>query len=127
NKGESERCTGCDFLEFKNWENIKCEYISFEYHSVCNMKCVYCSDTYYGGERSRYDVHSLLKDLKNKKYLTDCKAIVWGGGEPTLGENFEIMIKQISTEFPNIQQRVISNATKISQSIIDGLKKIQCP
>ncbi|ELV8808860.1 glycosyltransferase family 2 protein, partial [Vibrio vulnificus] len=41
NKGESERCTGCDFLEFKNWENIKCEYISFEYHSVCNMKCVY--------------------------------------------------------------------------------------
>ncbi|MGL0959776.1 glycosyltransferase [Vibrio vulnificus] len=123
NKGESERCTGCDFLEFKNWENIKCEYISFEYHSVCNMKCVYCSDTYYGGERSRYDVHSLLKDLKNKKYLTDCKAIVWGGGEPTLGENFEIMIKQISTEFPNIQQRVISNATKISQSIIDGLKK----
>ncbi|KGK23236.1 hypothetical protein DC58_00145 [Vibrio navarrensis] len=123
NKGESERCTGCDFLEFKNWENIKCEYISFEYHSVCNMKCVYCSDTYYGGERSRYDVHSLLKDLKNKKYLTDCKAIVWGGGEPTLGENFEIMIKQISTEFPDIQQRVISNATKISQSVVDGLKK----
>lgn len=122
NKGESDRCTGCDFLEFKDWGQMKCEYISFEYHSVCNMKCVYCSDTYYGGEKSKYDVPNLLTELQDTGNLTDCKAIVWGGGEPTLGANFDSMLKQVSDKFPTIQQRVISNATKMSRSIEDGLQ-----
>lgn len=121
NKGDSEKCSGCDFLEFKNWNKMQLEHISFEYHSICNMKCTYCSDTYYGGKHNQYDIESLLATLIDGNYLDKCNSIVWGGGEPTLGIGFESMLQKMSHTFPSIQQRVISNATTISNSIESGL------
>lgn len=121
NSGTSDKCTGCEFLEFKQWDKIKFQHISFEYHSVCNMKCTYCSDTYYGGKKNQYNVENLLNMLIRDDHLTSCNSIVWGGGEPTLGSGFEPMLQIMNTEFPLIQQRVISNATTISKSIKTGL------
>ncbi|QFT08551.1 glycosyltransferase [Vibrio sp. THAF190c] len=121
NKGESKKCTGCDFLEFREWEDFKLEHISFEYHSVCNMKCTYCSDTYYGGKKNQYNIEALIDNLIVQGHLDHCKSIVWGGGEPTLGDGFESMLNKMNVKFPSIQQRVISNATKLSDSIKSGL------
>ncbi|MEZ0315718.1 MAG: glycosyltransferase family 2 protein, partial [Methylophilaceae bacterium] len=59
NAGEKSGCSGCPFLEFKEWgalDKLEVKYLSFEYHSVCNLKCSYCSDTYFGGKQANYDV-----------------------------------------------------------------------
>ena len=64
NQGVSEDCLGCPFLEFKHWKNLEpldIEHISFEYHSVCTMKCIYCSDKFYGGKKPTYNISNLLK------------------------------------------------------------------
>lgn len=114
NKGISDQCSCCPFLEFKDWESLdklNIQYLSFEYHSVCNMKCSYCSDTYYGGKKSQYDVAKIVDNLVTTNSIKNCNSIVWGGGEPTLDKEFPYLIKKIANTFPSIKQRVITNAT----------------
>ena len=126
NKGESTACDGCPFLEFKQWkepldEGIK--YLSIEYQTYCNMRCTYCSDTYYGGEKPKYDVEKLIKSMVDDRGLKDCEYIVWGGGEPVLDKKFEKLISLIDGENLPVKQRVITNATKYSSTLGGLLKK----
>ncbi len=124
NRNEFEECKGCPFLEFKDWGEIsleKVEYISLEYHSVCNMKCSYCSDLYNGGEKATYDYKSLLDNIfKNNLY--QLKTIAWGGGEPTLDKNFDNLLKKIVNNSPNAVIRIFTNATKFSEKLAQLLK-----
>lgn len=122
NKGVSDECSGCPFLEFKEWpslDKLDIQYLSFEYHSICNMKCTYCSETYYDGKKSKYDVSKVVEELIAKKFISNCNSIVWGGGEPTLDKNFSPLIKKIADSFESVKQRVITNATVY----IEDLKK----
>lgn len=124
NKGLSSECSGCPFLEFKDWgyiNELKIEHISLEYHSLCNMKCIYCSEKYYDGSKPDYDVEKLIKDLFSQNSLDHCKSIVWGGGEPTVDKSFEPLIKLIADKLPHITQRVITNSVKFSNVILDLL------
>ena len=126
NKGESKECTGCPFLEFKEWEplaRLDIEYISFEYHSICNMKCTYCSDTYYDGKTSKYNVSEIVNELVEHESLNNCKSIVWGGGEPTLDNNFPSLLDTIASKFPNIKQRVITNSTVYMENVKQYIDK----
>lgn len=122
NKGETTECSGCPFLEFKEWgylNELKPEHISLEYHSICNMKCIYCSDTYYGGKKAKYNIEQILRDID----LSSCKSIVWGGGEPTLGKNFNNILNILLENVTNAQQRVITNATTFNNEVFDGINK----
>lgn len=99
NKGEATLCDGCPFMEFKDWgplDRLDIYYMSMEYHSVCNLKCTYCSETYYGGSQPQYDVVALVKELLEGKVLENCKTIVWGGGEPVVDKNFTPLIEMLS-------------------------------
>lgn len=119
NSSLAHECYGCPHLEFKNWEPIeklKIEKISFEYHSVCNLRCIYCSPKYYGGMKPIYNVEKVVKKLINTKALQSCKSIVWGGGEPSLDHNFDASIETIG-EALNIKQMIITNAIKYSPSL----------
>ena len=98
NKGNETPCTGCPYLEFKNWhENSKkgYDYISMEYHSICNLKCSYCSDKYYGGLNVQYDIEKLINDLIKTNTFDDNATFIWGGGEPTIVKNFNKLINVI--------------------------------
>ncbi|TYK65592.1 glycosyltransferase [Colwellia echini] len=120
NKGASEECGGCPFLEFKDWPSLNeldIQYLSFEYHSVCNMKCTYCSDTYYGGKKSSYEVDVLLDELVEDNALSNNAIVVYGGGEPTLGDNFTLLLNKVSQSSSTIKQRVITNSTKYNETI----------
>ncbi len=122
NKGVANECNGCPFLEFKEWDgfdDLNIQYISFEYHSICNMKCIYCSDTYYGGKMNSYDILVLVKELVNKNKLRECNTVVWGGGEPTIDKNFLQLLEKMVINFPNIKQRLITNSTLF----LDDVKK----
>ncbi|QHJ13586.1 putative glycosyltransferase EpsJ [Paraglaciecola mesophila] len=120
NAGISNPCEGCSFLEFKKWDTLNkldIHYLSLEYHSVCNLKCTYCSDEYYGGEKQKYDIEGSIEKFIEDEALQNCALVVWGGGEPVLGKGFEKITGMLAEKIPNVQQRVLSNSVKHSPAI----------
>ena len=117
NQDNAEECQGCPFLKFDNWQGTPLskgiKYLSFEYHSVCNMRCSYCSDTYYGGKKASYDVEKLINEFKNNKAINNVPYVVWGGGEPTLDKSFPETLKILDSEnLGDNKQRIITNSVK---------------
>ena len=55
------------------------------------MRCSYCSEVYYGGEKAIYDVKKLLEDFQ-KHISNDEISIVFGGGEPVLNKDFKYLL-----------------------------------
>ncbi|WP_172413503.1 glycosyltransferase [Lebetimonas natsushimae] len=126
NRDEAEECKNCPFLEFKEWgyiDKLNVEHLSLEYHSICNMKCIYCSEIYYGGEKPKYNVKQLIQGLYENNSLKKIKSIVWGGGEPTLDKNFLEILNFIIKKFPKIKPIIITNATKYVPEICNFLKE----
>ncbi|WP_024301324.1 glycosyltransferase [Pseudogulbenkiania sp. MAI-1] len=115
NRNSAPECEGCPFLSFADWGSPMADgvkYLSMEYHSVCNMRCTYCSPTYYSGQKARYDVAHVTASLADSGALAHCEYVVWGGGEPTLDKQFVPLAGQLAQAVPRTRQRVISNATK---------------
>jgi len=130
NTGIPNPCDGCPYLEYKDWGSLNkldIQYISFEHHTVCNLRCSYCSDEYYGGAQAFYNVKETIKELYEKKSLDKCHTVVWGGGEPTVGKDFEEIIEMFCELLPNVKHRIVTNAIKKSPAVINLLKndKIQ--
>jgi glycosyltransferase involved in cell wall biosynthesis/organic radical activating enzyme len=126
NSGESTPCDSCPFLEFREWpplNELEIKYLSLEHHSVCNLHCTYCSEDYYGGRIVSYDLKETLNMLLKGGYMNNCNLVVWGGGEPTLGNDFDNLLKKISDEIPHAQQRILTNSVKSSQMINDLLRQ----
>jgi len=126
NSGEESDCDGCPFLEFKDWgpsDKLDITYLSLEYHSVCNLRCTYCSELFYDGKKSRYDVNILMQSLIKNNALDNCKTIVWGGGEPVLDKGFNSLFKKMVVHLPSVRQRVLTNAVKYSKTIERFLKE----
>lgn len=125
NRDNSSDCKGCPFLKFEKWgkpldDGIK--YISLEQHSVCNMRCTYCSDTYYGGKKAGYDFDSLIDSIVQSNALKNCEYVVWGGGEPTIDKSFGSNLKKMSSDISAVKQRVITNSTIFSKDLADLLQ-----
>ena len=80
---KNEDCKGCPFLKKTNNKPLISHYIkhlSIEHHSVCNLRCNYCSETYYGGKRSKYDVVEFIKYLNDSGSFENTRQVVWEVG-----------------------------------------------
>jgi|LauGreDrversion4_2_1035121.scaffolds.fasta_scaffold16087_2 pyruvate-formate lyase-activating enzyme len=122
NSGEMTACSGCPYLQKKDWEtlnkeNFQVRHLSLEYHSVCNLKCTYCSDEYYGGKSAQYDIYELISQLKKLGYMEFCDSIVWGGGEPVLDSNFENLLNLILNDLSPEYLRFFTNSVRHSSLI----------
>ena len=124
---ENEDCKGCPFIKkTKNKPNItsSISHLSIEHHSVFNLRCTYCSETYWGGKRSKYNVTEFISYLSKNGSLDDCKQVVWGGGEPTLDKSFEQILEEIHLHAnPSTYHRVFTNSVRLSDPVIKFLKK----
>ena len=121
NNGTDDRCDGCPYLVDDDWKPIEDEainYLSIEHHSVCNMKCTYCSETYYGGLKPQFD---LVEFAKSFEKVSPDLHIAWGGGEPTALKNFEETFSFVQDRFQPKTQRVFTNALKYSPAIQKAL------
>ena len=124
---KNEDCKGCIFLKETNIRPVissKISYLSIEHHSVCNLRCNYCSEIYWGGKRSKYNVTEFIYNLSKDHSLDSCNQVVWGGGEPTLDKSFEEMLVTIHKYAnPKIYHRVFTNSVRYNEAIISFLKK----
>ncbi len=128
NIGNKNECSGCPYLELKNWESGKkksfeIKYLSMEQHSICNLRCTYCDDKYYGGLNPDYDVTATLLDFHQSGVTSNLQTVVWGGGEPTLDPNFPKMLAGVRRVAPNCEHRFLSNSKRFSQEIYDSLNE----
>lgn len=126
NSGENSACSGCPFLEFKKWEpleRLEVRYLSMEYHSVCNFRCTYCSDEYYGGKKATYSVPDLIADLRAVGALATCELVVWGGGEPTVDRDFPGLVREFGQLESRPIQRFLTNATKCVPEVVAGIAR----
>ena len=124
---KNQDCKGCIFLtdtKKKPDFNSKISHLSIEHHSVCNLRCNYCSEIYYGGKRSKYNVVEFISYLSKSNSLDNCDQVVWGGGEPTLDKSFEQILNEINGfANPKAYHRVFTNSVRLSEPIINFLKK----
>jgi len=120
NDGELNPCTGCPHLVKDEWEDVeplKLKHISIEAHSVCNMQCTYCSEVYYGGKETNYDLGKILNDLIQNNSFSNNVDIAWGGGEPLLLKNFENLLIELTDKIRPFNNMIYSNAIKYSNVI----------
>lgn len=123
NLGEASACDGCPFLKFAEWGDIsplKISYLSMEQHSVCNLRCSYCDDTYFGGLEAAYSVDQTLAGMVARRGLAEDSIVVWGGGEPTLAKNFEHLVVTVDESAPEAHHRFLTNA-RLYSPVIDEL------
>ena len=124
---KNKDCIGCIFLKETKKKPIftsNISHLSIEHHSVCNLRCSYCSEIYWGGKRSKYNVVEFISYLAKNNSLDNCYQVVWGGGEPTLDKSFEQILEEINKSAkPKIYHRVFTNSVRYSEAIIKFLKK----
>ena len=127
NNGTDDRCNGCPHLKDFEWKSISQEYIkniSIEDHSLCNMKCEYCSDTYYGGLKPSYNISKIIESADGNFHKN--LHIAWGGGEPTIRNDFEQVFDYISSTTNPATQRVFTNALKYSKVLQKYIDERKC-
>lgn len=120
NSGLPCACDGCPFLEFRDWgpfNRLDIRYLSLEYHSVCNLRCTYCGDDYFGGRKASFDLKGSMEDFLEAGALDRCAIVVWGGGEPVIGEHFGYLVDRLARALPGTQQRVLTNSTKTAPEV----------
>lgn len=125
NQGEVTSCAGCPFLKRKNWKSkipTSFNYISLEHHSVCNLRCTYCDETYFGGKRPTFDVFSTLNAHRTHSFLETDTLFVWGGGEPLVDPEIDDLLEQLEGLVPGGNHRFLSNATRYSQTVAKLLR-----
>ncbi len=117
-------CKGCVFLKEQEWEQLdEVHNIIFDHFTHCNCKCTYCyteDDKKMYNELKTYNVLPLIKEMLDKKILKPGGAIGFGGGEPTMLEEFDELI-DLLLERGFINIRVPSSGIKYSKIIEKGV------
>lgn len=126
NLAEDNPCRLCPYLELgENWNNfekdMQINYISMEQHSVCNLRCSYCDEKYYGGLLPDYDLLASVESLLKSGALSDLKTVVWGGGEPILDPNFGNLLSAMKSTSQSCEHRFLSNGVRYSNEIAETL------
>jgi len=116
----SHECLGCIFLEEKDWdESDYINYLQFNHWVACNSKCIYCYAVHnreYFSKLVPYNVVPIIKDMIEKKILIPGGEVSFGGGEPTIDEDFEEIV-DILTQNGFKNMRIHSSGIKFSPAI----------
>ena len=121
-------CIGCPFLKEDKWDNEN--YINNLYLSHwtnCNSKCIYCYATNNPKDfkvDKLYNVLPYVKDMFAKGILRPGGIISFGGGEPTLLDEFEDLVNFfLDNYFWGI--RVHTSGIKYSPALARAINEIR--
>lgn len=122
----SPQCLGCVFLEEKEWDQEDyINFLQFNHWVLCNSKCQYCyavQNREYYSKITPYNVVPVIKEMVEKKILRPGGEVSFGGGEPTIYEDFEELINiLLDNGFYNM--RIHSSGIKYSPAIERAIKE----
>lgn len=121
----SQKCNGCVFLEEKEWNDGDfINFLQFNHWTLCNSKCMYCyavNNHEYFGKLVPYNVVPVIKEMVEKKILVPGGEVSFGGGEPTINEDFEEIV-DILTDNNFRNMRIHSSGIKYSPAIERAIK-----
>lgn len=119
-------CTGCIFLEEKEWDDEDyIDFLQFNYWVQCNSKCTYCYEVQNRKKFEKikpYNTVPIIKEMIEKNILRAGGEIAFGGGEPTIAPEFEDLINLL-TENGFRNMRIHSSGIKYSPAIAEAIKK----
>lgn len=120
-------CVDCPFLEEKDWDNTE-EAITNLYIShwtQCNSKCVYCYANQHPEDFQYHKAYSILpqiKEMLEKNILKKGGCIHFGGGEPTLLNEFEELI-ELFLDYKFHDLRIHTSGIKYSPILERGIRE----
>lgn len=90
------KCLGCLNLEEKTWdEKNYINRINLDTFTRCNSNCIYCFCAQNKEKNDAKPPYKILNDIKmliDKKVLIPGGEVMFGGGEPTINEEFEALV-----------------------------------
>ena len=123
NLGLSSECGNCPHIVTKDAPKFNTvDYLSIENQTVCNMRCTYCDETYYGGEKGVPYVHGFIDELAESADFSPT-VVVWGGGEPTISSDF-VKISERLSRAPTLKAlRILTNSLQFSPKLVTLLER----
>ncbi len=120
-------CTGCPSLSHREWPEEKnaFHHIAIANFSHCNLDCYYCENHTPPEKedgtavRAAYDVLPIITGLYESGLAGPWTRFTWGGGEPTLVQEFEMLLRSLIERGAPIH--IHTNATILSPAILEGL------
>lgn len=116
----SPECLGCVFLEEREWdEDDYINFLQFNHWVLCNSKCMYCYEVHnrdYFSKIIPYNVVPIIKEMIEKKILIPGGEVSFGGGEPTISDDFDEIV-DILTQNGFQNMRIHSSGIKHSKAI----------
>lgn len=121
-----ESCKNCCYLTERKWEKL--DYytdVMIGHWTECNCNCIYC---YKEQDREKYEAEKkykilpIIKEMIEKKLINKKTTINFGGGEPTVLEEFDDILNELlKAKIKDI--RIHTNGIKHSKSIEKLLKQ----
>lgn len=121
-KENPKKCKGCRALtDDQNYDNDDdfFAFINLNHWNICNCRCIYCSKTYFGGDKY-FNVYPLMKSLADEGKINNYGEVTFQGGEPTVLPEFEQLLDLFLEQ--KIRVRIHSSGIKYSKAIENGLK-----
>ncbi len=119
------KCEGCYYLNKQSWnQNDYFDEVLIGHWTHCNCKCTYCyteADKNYFNSRQSYNIYPIIKDMIEKKALNPNGIITFGGGEPTILQEFEELV-YLLLDYNMKNIRIHSSGIKFSPAIAKGLE-----
>ena len=121
-------CVSCPYLKEDKWDNSRyIDNLYISHWANCNSKCIYCYATQKPEEFSwkrSYFALPYIKEMYEKGILRPGGTISFGGGEPTLLEEFEDIVTYfLDNYFWGI--RVHSSGIKYSPALARAINEIR--
>lgn len=120
-----EKCSGCYYLKEQEWnsENYIDE-VLIGHFTHCNCNCIYCyteKDKKFFNSNRTYNIYPVIKDMIDKGVLSKNATVTFGGGEPTILQEFEELV-YLLLDYDVYNIRIHSDGIKYSPAIEKGLK-----
>lgn len=118
-------CLQCPQLVASSGPHVEgiIKYITFNHFRECNSRCYYC-DFWHATKkdiyRQRYSALPLLRQLMAGNRIPDDASISWGGGEPTILEEFDELMTLITER--SLDNFVNTNGLRFSPVLANALK-----
>ena len=121
-------CISCPYLQEAKWDESKyIDNLYISHWTQCNSKCIYCYATQKPDEfevHQMYHVFPFIKDMFEKGILRPGGQIAFGGGEPTLLDEFEDIVTYLLDNF-FWGIRVHSSGIKYSPALARAIEEIR--